>query len=149
MTAARLSKPTPGSEFLVGARRRPRRAAAPTVSRIAFTLGPAGRTNRFAPFVPPGRRRRWRCGQDIGRQAANSATGGTHGERADYERSRSAPDAPHLCGNPDAAGRLATQVIGGGIEAVAPDTGSPVNEEQRVTRILGRPLAVEELFPSQ
>jgi len=55
-------------------------------------------------------------------------------------------DAPHLWGNPDAAGRLATQVIGGGIEAVDPDTGSPVNEEQRVARILGRTPAVERLF---
>lgn len=47
-------------------------------------------------------------------------------------------DAPHLCGNPDAAGRLATQVIDGGIEAIDLDIGRPISEEQRVERILGR-----------
>jgi len=55
-------------------------------------------------------------------------------------------DAPHLCGNPDAAGRLATQVIDGGIEAVDLDTGKPITEEERVKRILGHAPEVEGMF---
>ncbi|UCH35362.1 MAG: cobalamin B12-binding domain-containing protein [Armatimonadota bacterium] len=47
-------------------------------------------------------------------------------------------DAPHLCGNPDAAGRLATQAIDGAIEPIDLDTGKPITEEQRVERVLGR-----------
>jgi methylmalonyl-CoA mutase cobalamin-binding subunit len=55
-------------------------------------------------------------------------------------------DAPHLCGNPDAAGRLATRVIEGGIEAVDLETGRPLTEEQRVERILGCEPEVVNLF---
>ncbi len=46
-------------------------------------------------------------------------------------------DAPHLCGNPAAAGRLVTGVVDGAIRALNPETGAPVSEAERLA-LLGR-----------
>jgi len=44
-------------------------------------------------------------------------------------------DAPHLAGNPYACGKVKTQAIGGAIRAVAPETGQPLTEVERVRRV--------------
>ncbi|MFO7942550.1 MAG: cobalamin-dependent protein [Bacillota bacterium] len=41
-------------------------------------------------------------------------------------------DAPHLAGNPAAAGRVETRMIDGACYAVDPDTGHPVDEKRRL-----------------
>jgi len=41
-------------------------------------------------------------------------------------------DAPHLCGNEWAAGKLATAPIDGAIRAIDPDTGKVLNESERL-----------------
>jgi hypothetical protein len=41
-------------------------------------------------------------------------------------------DAPHLCGNEWAAGRLATAPIDGAIRAIDPDTGQVLSESERL-----------------
>lgn len=46
-------------------------------------------------------------------------------------------DAPHLCGNPAAAGRLVTGVVEGAIRALNPETGAPISERERIA-LLGR-----------
>lgn len=45
-------------------------------------------------------------------------------------------DAPHLKGNPHAAGLLETRAVGGAIRAIDPETGDVLDEQQRVARIL-------------
>ena len=45
-------------------------------------------------------------------------------------------DAPHLCGSPDAAGKLATAPVDGAIRALDPDTGKILTEEERIARLL-------------
>lgn len=45
-------------------------------------------------------------------------------------------DAPHLKNNPEAQGRVVTRMIGGACRAVDPVTGRPLNERERVARIL-------------
>ncbi len=45
-------------------------------------------------------------------------------------------DAPHLCGNPDAAGKLATAPVNGAIRALDPESGKILTEEERIARIL-------------
>lgn len=41
-------------------------------------------------------------------------------------------DAPHLSGNPNAAGRLVTGVVDGAIRALHPQTGRPISERERL-----------------
>ena len=45
-------------------------------------------------------------------------------------------DAPHLAGNPHAAGKVRTACVDGAIRAVDPDTGEPVSERARVEAAL-------------
>jgi hypothetical protein len=45
-------------------------------------------------------------------------------------------DAPHLCGNPHAAGKLATAPIDGAIRAVDLATGEALTEQERIDRLL-------------
>jgi methylmalonyl-CoA mutase cobalamin-binding subunit len=46
-------------------------------------------------------------------------------------------DAPHLCGNEWAAGRLVTMPVDGAIRAINPDTGEVWSEEERLTTLGG------------
>ena len=45
-------------------------------------------------------------------------------------------DAPHLVGNPDAAGQLVTAPVNGAIRAIDPDSGESLSEQQRVSLIM-------------
>jgi len=45
-------------------------------------------------------------------------------------------DAPQLKGNPAARGAVVTRVAGGACRAIDPSTGIPVDEEERISRIL-------------
>lgn len=45
-------------------------------------------------------------------------------------------DAPHLAGNPDAAGKVVTAPLDGAIRAIDPQTGQPLSEQQRLARII-------------
>lgn len=45
-------------------------------------------------------------------------------------------DAPHLRGNPAAYGMVVTRIVGGACRAVDPATGRPIDEEERIGRIL-------------
>ena len=45
-------------------------------------------------------------------------------------------DAPHLCGNPHAAGKVFTQIKDGACVAVDLETGQIVSEEERISRIM-------------
>lgn len=45
-------------------------------------------------------------------------------------------DAPHLRGNPAAAGTVVTRMVGGACRAVDPVTGRPIGEEERIERVL-------------
>lgn len=45
-------------------------------------------------------------------------------------------DAPHLCGNPDAAGKVMTQMRDGACFAVDPYSGKTLSEKERITRLL-------------
>ena len=45
-------------------------------------------------------------------------------------------DAPHLCGNSFAAGKVFTQIIDGACLAVDPESGKPISEKERISRIL-------------
>ena len=45
-------------------------------------------------------------------------------------------DAPHLCGNPHAAGKVFTQMRDGACVAVELETGKILKEEERISRIL-------------
>jgi len=45
-------------------------------------------------------------------------------------------DAPHLAGNPDAAGKVVTAPIDGAIRAIDPQTGQPLSEQQRLACII-------------
>ncbi len=45
-------------------------------------------------------------------------------------------DAPHLCGNPFAAGKTFTQIINGACVAVDLQSGKPLKEKERISRIL-------------
>lgn len=47
-------------------------------------------------------------------------------------------DAPHLCGNPDAAGRVVTLIREGACVAVDSETGKTLSEKERLTRIPGK-----------
>ncbi len=44
-------------------------------------------------------------------------------------------DAPHLCGNPAAAGKLVTAVLGGAVRAIDERTGQPLTEAQRLATL--------------
>ena len=44
-------------------------------------------------------------------------------------------DAPHLAGNPYAAGKVLTQIKDGACYAVDPQTGNPLSEKERISRI--------------
>jgi methylmalonyl-CoA mutase cobalamin-binding subunit len=46
-------------------------------------------------------------------------------------------DAPHLCGNSYAAGKVFTQIIDGACLAVDPESGKPLSEKERISRLLG------------
>ncbi len=46
-------------------------------------------------------------------------------------------DAPHLMGNPDAAGKLATAPVDGAIRALDLETGEILTEEERIATLLG------------
>lgn len=50
-------------------------------------------------------------------------------------------DAPHLKGNPYAAGLLQTRPVNGAIQAVDPGTGRPLSETERVRALPGVPAA--------
>lgn len=41
-------------------------------------------------------------------------------------------DAPHLVGNPEAAGRTVTRKVGSAVTAVSPSTGEPLSERERI-----------------
>jgi hypothetical protein len=41
-------------------------------------------------------------------------------------------DAPHLKGSQYAAGRLVTRIVGGAVDAIDPDTGEPISENDRL-----------------
>lgn len=45
-------------------------------------------------------------------------------------------DAPHLCGNPDAAGQVITAPVDGAIRAIDSQTGQRLSEQQRLANIL-------------
>ncbi len=45
-------------------------------------------------------------------------------------------DAPHLCGNPDAAGILATAPVDGAIRALDPESGEILTEQERIASLL-------------
>ncbi len=45
-------------------------------------------------------------------------------------------DAPHLCGNPDAAGKLTTAPVDGAICALDPESGNVLTEQERIDRLL-------------
>jgi len=45
-------------------------------------------------------------------------------------------DAPHLCGNSYAAGKVFTQILDGACLAVDPESGKPLSEEERISRLL-------------
>jgi hypothetical protein len=45
-------------------------------------------------------------------------------------------DAPHLAGNPHAAGEVKTVAVAGAIRAVDPETGEPMPERERVERVV-------------
>ena len=45
-------------------------------------------------------------------------------------------DAPHLCGCPDAAGKLATAPVDGAIRALDPESGEVLTEQERIDRLL-------------
>ena len=45
-------------------------------------------------------------------------------------------DAPHLCGNPYAAGKVISQLKGGASVAVDPETGKTLSEKERISRLL-------------
>ena len=45
-------------------------------------------------------------------------------------------DAPHLTGNPHAAGTVKTDAVNGAIRAIDPDSGNPLTETDRIARIL-------------
>jgi len=45
-------------------------------------------------------------------------------------------DAPHLCGNPDAAGKLITAPVDGAIRALDPESGEVLTEQERIDRLL-------------
>ena len=45
-------------------------------------------------------------------------------------------DAPHLAGNAHAAGKVITRVQNGACYAVDPDSGEPVSEQERISRLL-------------
>ncbi len=45
-------------------------------------------------------------------------------------------DAPHLCGNPVAAGKLATAPVDGAIRALDLESGKTLTEEERIARLL-------------
>jgi len=45
-------------------------------------------------------------------------------------------DAPHLCGNSYAAGTVFTQIIDGACLAVDPESGKPLSEKERISRLL-------------
>jgi methylmalonyl-CoA mutase cobalamin-binding subunit len=48
-------------------------------------------------------------------------------------------DAPHLAGNPHAAGKIITQIRNGGCYAVDADSGNMLSEKERISRILATP----------
>jgi hypothetical protein len=48
-------------------------------------------------------------------------------------------DAPHLAGNPAAAGRLKTRLVDGTVRPTDPGTGEAVSEEQRLGSVLAHP----------
>ena len=45
-------------------------------------------------------------------------------------------DAPQLCGNPHAAGKVFTQIKNGACDAFDPHSGKYISEKERVSRIL-------------
>jgi len=45
-------------------------------------------------------------------------------------------DAPHLCGNPYAAGKVFTQIKDGACVAVNPESGKPLSEKERISCLL-------------
>jgi hypothetical protein len=45
-------------------------------------------------------------------------------------------DAPHLCGNPHAAGKVLTVIKDGACVAVDPQTGQFLSEKKRISQIL-------------
>jgi hypothetical protein len=45
-------------------------------------------------------------------------------------------DAPHLCGNPYAAGKVITQLKDGASVAVDPESGKTLSERERISRLL-------------
>lgn len=45
-------------------------------------------------------------------------------------------DAPHLCGNPDAAGKVVTQMKDGACVTVDPSSGKILSEKERIMRLL-------------
>jgi len=47
-------------------------------------------------------------------------------------------DAPHLCGNPHAAGKVITQIIEGACVAVDPQSGKRLSEKERISRLLSQ-----------
>jgi hypothetical protein len=47
-------------------------------------------------------------------------------------------DAPHLCGNPHAAGKVITQIIEGACVAVDPPSGKRLSEKERISRLLSQ-----------
>jgi hypothetical protein len=44
-------------------------------------------------------------------------------------------DAPHLCGNPYAAGKVFTQIKDGACVAIDPESGKPLSEKERISRL--------------
>jgi hypothetical protein len=47
-------------------------------------------------------------------------------------------DAPHLAGRPHVAGKVVTRMVDGACYAVDPQTGNPMGEEERISRILNK-----------
>lgn len=48
-------------------------------------------------------------------------------------------DAPHLAGNPHAAGKVITQIRNGACYAIDANSGNPLSEKERISRILASP----------
>lgn len=44
-------------------------------------------------------------------------------------------DAPHLAGNPHAAGKVRTESLSGAIRAIDPETCRPLTETDRIARL--------------
>jgi len=47
-------------------------------------------------------------------------------------------DAPHLAGRPQAAGKIVTRIVDGACYAIDPQTGNPMSEKERISRILNK-----------